>query len=110
MGGGDELRVRAPQGGVPQGEGVRDGQPQRWKKQKPHSGGEGKSHSKGSGKGGKSKGSGKGKHGPLLRNKEGKQICYAFNSSTGCQAKDCARLHICRMPDCGQSHSVVGNL
>ena len=66
---------------------------------------------KGRGKGGGSKGSGEGKgkgkgKGKLLsKTPDNRAICFAYNGE-GCTDTACTRVHVCRMPGCGQSHSM----
>jgi len=37
---------------------------------------------------------------------DGRQICFNFNSASGCSGA-CARVHICRRTGCGGSHSIL---
>ena len=71
------------------------------------------------GKGGRKGGGGKqgggrggkgGKPGPKLlwKTDDGRNICFAYNSSKGCKG-NCDMAHICRFPGCGKAHPAFGN-
>lgn len=62
----------------------------------------------GKGSGGKGQG-GKGTKGAKKANvvgntPDGRQICFAYNTSDGCKDKDCQRVHVCRSRGCLGSH------
>ncbi len=60
---------------------------------------------KGAGKGkGKGKGKGAGKGALVGNTPDGRQICFAYNSATGCQDASCARVHVCRKRGCQGTH------
>lgn len=59
---------------------------------------------KGKGKGKEQKGKGKGKEKGssklLSSTADGRQICFGWNSVTGCKTQGCSRVHMCRVKGC----------
>ena len=86
----------------------RAGQKRNWDGQEGSGGKWWKAGGKGKGKG-KGKG-GKGKEDLLSNTPDGRQICFNFNSASGCSTQGCTRVHICRVRGCGATdHGAAGH-
>ena len=59
------------------------------------------------GKGAKGIAKGIGKGNLIDRTADGREVCYNFNSASGCSNASCSRVHICRIRGCSAAHSML---
>lgn len=76
--------------------------------QPPSQSGKGNAKGQNGGKGGgRGQGKGKGKGNLVGNTPDGRQICFNYNSASGCSTADCARAHLCRRRGCLGTHSMM---